>query len=1134
VTCNACGFDNPAGMKFCGDCAAPLASHCPSCGATNPLAQEFCGECGASLMAESRKLRAEGQTGSSPTSNNPTTSNLPPRAYTPKHLADKILQSKSALEGERKQVTVLFADVKGSMELAEQLDPEEWSQIMGRFFQILADGVERFEGFVDKFTGDGIMALFGAPIAHEDHAQRACWAALHLREEIRRFTQGLRRERGLDVAARIGINSGEVVVGKIGDDLRMDYTAQGHAVGLAQRMEGLAEVGKIYLTAATAQRVEGFFALEDLGAFNVKGVAAPVRAYALEGLGRLRTRFDRSRARGLSGFVGRDGEMRVLGSALARAERGEGQVIAVVAPAGTGKSRLCFELVELCRAKGLTVIEAQAVAHGRSLPLRPLLEMFRQRFGITERDSDRAAREKIAGALLLLDPSFAEMLPEVFDFLGVPDPARPAPRIDPEAAQRRMLGHLRRIVHADSRDRTVVTLIEDLHWLDGASDRFVAELVEIAPATCTLVLLNFRPEYTAAWRSSAAVQQIILQPLGPEAVREMLAGMIGNDATVRGLPESIHARTGGNPFFTEEIVQALIEDGSLAGTPGAYRLTRALDKVPLPETVQSVLAARIDRLVPRDKRVLQTAAVVGREFEHRLLVAVCDVAGAELDEALAALRRAEFLFETALYPEVEYAFKHPLTHEVAYQSQLGERRAAVHRAVAQAMETRHAEKLDEHAAEIAWHREGAGERAAAARWHGRAAGWIEQRDVPEAMRHWRAAYDLLPELPEDRAEAQQLVQICHRFLFFGGWSLGQTEDESRVLFERGLRVAEHHGDVGAQVRLHFAYANARLTRGHFREFLALSQDNARRADESGDEALRALTWLDLAAAEAFVGNLDDGDRALSEFFRGTPGRGEVESVSFQLGAAHAFRGMVLQLRGRMEDAAPHFARARELTVSADPMAQVMGADLLLGFGEARGELPGAFELAARAMKVAEEFGAPNLRAGARSTLARAHALRGEWQEAARLFEEYIALVNERRTYLEMEGRAMASLAHAYVELGEPARAKETAERALILVREQGSKIYELHNVVALARAEVALGHDAAVDPVLARAEALITAMGAFAFRPHLAEIRAEQARRRGDHAGWRAQLTDAHRLFTETGATGHAARVGRALQEQAT
>jgi class 3 adenylate cyclase len=286
MRCPGCGFENASGIKFCGECGASLKVRCSSCGFANAPAIKFCGECGRPLapIANETTLRA-------------------PRSYTPKHLAEKILTSRSALEGERKQVTVLFTDVKGSMGLSEQVDPEEWHRIMDRFFAILSEGVHRFEGTINQYTGDGIMALFGAPIAHEDHAQRACYAALSMRDELRRFAQELRRERGLDVATRIGINTGEVVVGKIGDDLRMDYTAQGHTVGLAQRMEALAEAGKIYVTAATAQRVEGYFQLEDLGAFNVKGASAPVHAYVLEGLGRLRTRFDRSRARGLSRFV---------------------------------------------------------------------------------------------------------------------------------------------------------------------------------------------------------------------------------------------------------------------------------------------------------------------------------------------------------------------------------------------------------------------------------------------------------------------------------------------------------------------------------------------------------------------------------------------------------------------------------------------------------------------------------------------------------------------------------------------------------------------------------------------------------------------------------------------------------------
>ena len=1109
--------------KFCLECGSRLLLTCRVCGVQLPPGAKFCLECGAAVPVSGVRPQASG----SDTQQRTPDTQKDPRAYTPKHLAEKILSSRVAHEGERKRVTVLFADVKGSMELAEQLDAEEWSRITNRFFHILSEGVQRFDGFVDKFTGDGIMALFGAPIAHEDHAQRACYAALHLRDELRRFAQELRREQGLDFATRIGLNSGAVVVGTIGDDLRMDYTAQGHTVGLAQRMAALAEAGKIYLTAATARRVEGFFAFEDLGEFNVKGASAPVHAYALEGLGTLRTRFDRSRARGLSRFVGRDDEMHVLQSALARAQQADGQVIAVVAPPGTGKSRLCFELLEHCRAKGIAVLEAQALAHGHSIPLRPMLEMFRRRFGITDDDSDRAAREKIAGTLLLLDPTFADILPAMFEFMGVPDPARPAPRIDPEAAQRRMLEHFRRIMQADARERTLVALIEDLHWLDDASDRFVAEMVKIAPATRSLLLLNFRPEYAAEWRKLSSVQQIALQPLGPEAVRQMLAASIGDHPSVRSLPEQIHTRTGGNPFFAEEIVQTLIEDGSLAGRPGAYRLTRAIDTVPLPETVQTVLAARIDRLVPRDKHVLQTAAVIGRELPHELLAVVCDVADAELDEALAALRRAEFLYETALYPHVEYTFKHPLTHEVAYQSQLVARRAAVHRGVAQAMEALFGDQIDERAAEIAWHREGAGERAAAAHWHGRAADWLEKRDVREAMRHWRAAFGLLPELPPDRAETDLLVHLCERLLFIGGLSVGQTEAESSALFERGRRAAEHHGDFRAQVMLRLAYANGELSRGRLSECLAHARTCAQLADEHGDEEVRCLAQFHLGISEAFVGNFDESERALDRFFRGAP---VPDSIGFAPPSiAHSWRGYVLYNRGRMKEAAESLAQAQHMDATADPLTQVLNASMMIDFGQACGELPGATELATRMTKMAAEWGAPNLRASAQAALACAHALQGEWQAAARLLEDSLALAYEHRVYLENEGALLAYLAAAYVEIGEPAHAKESAECGLAVAQECGSKIYEIQNVVVLARAEVALGHNGVIDPLLARAEALITDMGALAFRPHLAEIRAQRARRRGDQAAWRAELAEAQRLFTETGATGHSARVAREL-----
>ena len=319
-------------------------------------------------------------------------------------------------------MTVLFADVTGSMDLAERIDAEEWTRIMDRFFAILSDGVHRFEGTVDKFTGDGIMAIFGAPIAHEDHAQRACYAALHLRDQLAEYAAELRRTQSLNFSVRMGLNSGEVVVGTIGEDLAMEYTAVGHTVGLAQRMESLAEPGKIYAAQDAASLVGGYLALNDLGEFQVKGVSAPVHVHELTGIGAARGRLDVSRARGFSRFVGRTEEIRALEEARERAVAGEPQVIGIVGEAGVGKSRLCHEFVQRVRAGGTPVYHASGHAHTKSVPLMPVLEFMRAYFDVTEQDSDQTARERIAGKLLLLDESFAEDLPLIFDFLAVSDP----------------------------------------------------------------------------------------------------------------------------------------------------------------------------------------------------------------------------------------------------------------------------------------------------------------------------------------------------------------------------------------------------------------------------------------------------------------------------------------------------------------------------------------------------------------------------------------------------------------------------------------------------------------------------------------------------------------------------------------
>ena len=498
----------------------------------------------------------------------PATPERSPRTYTPKHLADKILQSKSALEGERKQVTVLFADIQGSMQLATQLDPEQWHGLLERYFAILTDAVHRFEGTVNQYTGDGIMALFGAPIAHEDHAHRACYAALQARDQLRAFADELRLAQGLNLGFRIGLNSGDVVVGKIGDDLRMDYTAQGATVGIAQRIEQLAAPGHVYLSGMTERLVAGYFQLRAMGKADLKGLAEAVPLFELEATGNARSRLDVSITRGLSRFVGRTAEMQTLEAALARTQSGHGQVIGIVGEPGLGKSRLCFEFVEHCRRQKIPVFEAHCPAHGKNIPYLPILELFRHYFDIRPDDDAVQARKKIAGTLLLLDTTLSESLPVLFEFMGVSDPNHPPPKIDPEAKQRQLYELMHRIVRAqDAQGQVTVTLVDDLHWVDAGSDGFVNQLVSAVEGRRSLMVLNFRPEYVAAFAAKAHYQQLPLVPLGDAPLRELIVSLIGHDASVTELSTRIIEWTSGNPLYTEELVNALIESGICRGTP---------------------------------------------------------------------------------------------------------------------------------------------------------------------------------------------------------------------------------------------------------------------------------------------------------------------------------------------------------------------------------------------------------------------------------------------------------------------------------------------------------------------------------------------------------------------------------------
>ena len=1112
MDCPGCGQPNPEDAGFCGECGSALALTlaCPACGREGEPGQKFCHGCGGRLGESAPAAPARD-----------------PSDYTPKHLAEKILHSKSALEGERKQVTVLFADIKGSLDLAEQIDPEEWHRILNRFFEILAEGVHRFEGTINQYTGDGIMALFGAPIAHEDHAQRACYAALHLRDELRAYGDKLRR-RGLAFSVRMGLNSGEVVVGKIGDDLRMDYTAQGQTVGLAARVQQLAEAGGACLTQHTARLVEGYFQLRDLGPVEIRGLGEPVGLHELEAMGALRTRFDVSRARGLSHFVGRSEEMATLDAALEHAVGGRGQVVGVVADAGTGKSRLCFEFSERCRARGVSVNVAHAVSHGKSIPLLPVLHLLRETFGISERESEQTARDKIAGRMLLLDEGLRDVLPLMFEFLGVPDPERPAPPQDPEIRQKQLFEVLARLTQARSRREPAVFLFEDLHWLDAASEDFLANLVESVPSTRTLLLVNFRPEYQAPWVHRSYYQQLPLVPLGDEAVDELLGHLLGRDPSLAGLTELVRERTGGNPFFVEEVVHALVESGGLEGSRGAYRLVEPVHELALPETVESLLAARIDRLPEREKQLLQSASVLGKTFARAVLERVADLPDVELEEALRALLSAEFLYEESLYPSIEYSFRHPLTQEVAAHSQLKERRARVHAGAARAVEALHPDRADAQAALIAHHWDEAGETLPAARWHGRAAEWAGANHVTEAMRHWRRVIDLVGLEPDSQELTELGVEARSRFLSLVGRT-DSVEDQSPFI-EEGRILADRSHDPSVRARYLFGVGTYSLFSGSIARARELLAEAIRLAGELDDRDLDLAGRYYQLVTCVFSGSQEQAIALCDEFVERSEGGSQRAQGMIGLDpvAVHAFRALFQARIGRGAEAAVAMARALENARQIDdPYALQISESMAAWLAGLLGDAPRCHSHAQRAVEIAERVGVASVLGVGYRSLAEALLAVGRPQEAAAALEQVF-----ERGAGHARVSALPLRAATLLELGRPEEALESAESAIAETSREGVDVFCAETHVVRARAILRVKGVAAAEEVeaaLARAEELIEAIEFRMLTPHVHLVRADLARARGDETGREREVREARRLFTEMGAHGHAERLAQEL-----
>jgi len=962
-----------------------------------------------------------------------------PLTYTPPHLTEKILASRAALEGERKQVTILFADLKDSTELIRDLDPEAAQQLLDPALRHMMEAVHRYEGTVNQVLGDGIMALFGAPIAHEDHAVRACYAALAMQAAMHEYTEEVRRTHGLEMRTRVGLNSGEVVVRAINNDLHMDYSAVGQTTHLAARMEQLATPGSIRLTAETLRLVEGLVRVDALGQMPVRGLVEPVEVFELVGASAIRGRLQASVARGLTRFVGREQEIETMGQTMARSAVGHGQVLAMVGEPGVGKSRLIYEFVHSHRTEGWLVLESASVSYGQATPYFPVIDLLKRYAHVEEHDDTRTIRAKVMGQVLTLDEALQDAIPALLALLDAFPEDSPFQKLDPLQRRQRTLDALKRVLLRESRAQPLVLVFEDLHWIDFETQALLDTLVESLPTAHLLLLVNYRPEYQHGWGGKTYYTQLRLDPLVPASAEELLQALLGGNPSFEPLKRLLIARTEGNPFFLEESVRTLVETGVLVGETGAHRLVKPLDSLQVPATVQAVLAARIDRLPPEEKRLLQTAAVIGTEVPMPLLQAIAELPGVALHRNLAHLQAAEFLYETRLFPDHEYTFKHALTHEVAYGSLLQERRWALHGRIVEALDALAGDRVAEQVERLAHHAlrgevwdkalaycRQAGEKAMARSAHREAVESFEQAlsalqhlpeqhntveqaidlrlalrnalfpsgDVGRILAYLREAEALAAALDDPHRLGQVSAFLSNHFRTMG------AHDQAIAAGHRALALATAGGDVVLQALANYYLGRAYQAQGDYRRAIdylgqtVASLEGARRHEHFGHLILPAVhSRAVLAACHAELGMVAEGSALGEEGLR------IAEAVAHPVSLTFACWGIgLLALRqGDLHRALPLLERAVGICLDVDLpvyfpwVAAALGAAYTLC-----GRVGDAVPLLTQAMEQSAATERVHFETLCGLSLGEAHLRAGSLEEAYTLAEHTLTLAREHQ------------------------------------------------------------------------------------------------------------------------------------------
>jgi class 3 adenylate cyclase/tetratricopeptide (TPR) repeat protein len=1103
MQCSRCRHDNAAGAKLCGECGVCLEALCAVCGTVNPGGHKFCHECG---MALGDLANADARFAS-------------PDAYTPSHLARKILIARASLPGERKKVTVLFADLKGSLELLEDRDPEDARALLDGVLERLMEAVHRFEGTVNQVMGDGIMALFGAPVAHEDHAVRACYAALRMHRSLTQYAEELRRRQGVDAQIRVGINSGDVVVRSIGTDLNVEYSAVGQTTHMAARMEQLARPGTTLITEATRRLADRYIEVSPQGPVPIKGLKQPVDIFELRGA----TPASRLQAAPstLTRFLGREDELGRLESLLQRAELGGGQALGVVGEAGVGKSRLMWEFTRSSRTRGWLLLELPSVSYTKPTPYAPVTTMLQAYFQIEPGDDATAIRTKVTERTLALDPQMPWAVPAFLALGNIPSDDRGWAELEPPARRRRIFAAVTRIVLHEAGHRPVLVLVENLHWADSETEALVEALAGEVRDARVLLLASYRPEYRPRWRELHHAGELRLEPLASGDAEALLAEVLGPGADVQPVARILVERTAGNALFLEESVRTLIENEVLVGVHGAYRLAKPLASVQIPDRVQAVLAARIDRLPEDRKSFLQASAVIGKDLPFPLLQALAGLPVDQLMGNLADLEEKQFLRTASLYPDLTYSFRHSLTHDVVYSSLLKEQRRGLHARIVDALEALYPDRRVEHVERLAHHALGAELWFEAVGYLQEAAAKAAARSANrEAVTFLEQALGALGHLAESRETSAQAIDV-RLDLRPPLLQLGRLE-EIKGLSEEAATMAAQIGDEARQARAYSYLINYHYLRGEPNRALEYGERCLAIAERLGDRVLASIArryvghaYHALGQARQAVRALHDNAEALAADVACDPTANAVTAYV----ATCAWLAFALADLGEFDTAETWADRARaEAEARHHPYSEAIALTMAGQVSALHGQLERAVGPLARALSICRDAHLTVWQAVPASLLGRCLVALGRREDGLALLQEGVRLSDEVgvRAYL---ARWQTLLGEGLLATGDLARATESARHALELARDHGERGHE-------AGALRLLGDLAASQepPQLAAAAerylAAITLAEELGLRPLLARAhlgRGQLYRRAGQAREAEAHLATAVVLFADLG-----------------